>query len=456
MEKIIDLLNDFFWNRLLIVALLGTGIYMSILLGFPQVRRFPVVIRQMFHKMFDKKPDSSGQITPFQALTTAVAAQVGTGNIVGVATAVAAGGPGAAFWMMLSAFFGMSTIFSEAVLAQKYREKKDGACVGGPAYTIKNGLHSNALAIFFAISCVFASMAIGVMVQSNAITGSVTSAFHLPPMAVVVVLMLVVFLILVGGIRRIARFAETVVPIMASLYILGTIFILIRFHAMIIPALQSIVVGAFHPESIGGGALGITLQHTIRFGLARGLFSNEAGMGSTPHSHAIAEVNHPAEQGFMAMLGVFISTFLICMSTVIANIVSGSYQMSIPASEMEQAAVLMTQKAFVYGFGPVGEMFISVCLSLFALTTIIGWYYFAESNVRFLFRVHPWMIHAFKLIVIALLGVGAQMDPTMVWKVADLFMALMVLPNILSLLLLSKQTKAILNDYERTLKSSTK
>ena len=290
-------------------------------------------------------------MSPFQALSTAVAAQVGTGNIVGVATAIASGGPGAAFWMIVSAFFGMATIFSESVLAQKYRDVKEGEVTGGPAYYIKNGLKSKGLAMFFAITCIIALGIVGIMVQSNSVAGSVNDAFGIPVFAITIVLTIVVFRILVGGMEKIASFSEKVVPAMAGLYILGSIIIVIMNIENFIPALKLIFIGAFSPEAIGGGVLGITVQQTVRFGLARGLFSNEAGMGSTPHSHAVADVPHPAEQGFTAMIGVFISTFLICLSTVMVNITSGAYNANISAAEMAKGATVMTQNSFATGFG---------------------------------------------------------------------------------------------------------
>jgi len=267
-----------------------------------------------------KEKTEEGKMTPFQALSTAIAAQVGTGNVVGVATAIAAGGPGAAFWMLISAFFGMATIFSEAVLAQKYRESKDGELVGGPAYYIKNGLKSKGLAMTFAVVGIFTMGIVGTMVQSNSVATSVSTAFNVPIIAVTIGLAIVVALILMGGMGRIASFAETVVPIMAGAYILGSLLIILFNLQSVLPALKSIFIGAFKPQAIGGGVLGITIQQTIRYGMARGLFSNEAGIGSTPHSHAVADAEHPAEQGFTAMIGVFISTFLICVSTVIVNI----------------------------------------------------------------------------------------------------------------------------------------
>lgn len=445
---IVDSVNTFLWDYVLIIALIGIGIFMTIKLKFPQLTRLFPALKKMLGGLISKEPVIEGKMSPVQALATAVAAQVGTGNIVGVATAIAAGGPGAAFWMLISAFFGMATIFSEAVLAQKYRETKNGELVGGPAYYIKNGLHSKWLSMFFAIACILALGVVGIMVQSNSVAGSVSNAFGIPAIGVTIGLAIIVALILMGGMGRIASFAETVVPIMAIAYILGSLIIIIMNIGHLIPAIKSIFVGAFSPKAIGGGALGITIQQTIRYGLARGLFSNEAGMGSTPHSHAVADAKHPVEQGFTAMIGVFISTFLICVSTVMVNLTAGSYNPNIPSVQMTEAATIMTQYGFASGFGTFGGMFLSICLSFFSLTTIVGWYFFAESNVKMVFNSKARTLNIFKIIVITALVLGTMIDATFVWKLADMFMGIMAIPNILALFLLSKEVRAMLDDYD--------
>lgn len=451
-NMIVEFVNKILWDYILIIALLGIGIFMTIKLKFPQFTRLFPALKKMLSGITNKEKVEEGKMTPVQALATAVAAQVGTGNIVGVATAIAAGGPGAAFWMLISAFFGMSTIFSEAVLAQKYRETKDGELVGGPAYYIKNGLKCKWLSMIFAVACIIALGVVGIMVQSNSVAGSVSNAFGIPSISVTIVLAIIVTLILMGGMGRIATFAETVVPVMAMAYILGSFIIIVMNLQNFIPAIKSIFVGAFAPKAIGGGTLGIALQQTIRFGLARGLFSNEAGMGSTPHSHAVADAKHPAEQGFTAMIGVFISTFLICLSTVMVNLVSGSYDATIPAVKMTETATIMTQSGFAAGFGNFGGMFLSVCLSFFSLTTIVGWYFFAESNVKAVFNSKARTLNTFKFIAIVALVVGTLIDATFVWKLADMFMGIMAVPNIIALFLLSKEVCSILEDYDSTVR----
>jgi AGCS family alanine or glycine:cation symporter len=445
---IVNSVNTVLWDYVLIIALLGVGIFMTVKLKFPQFTRLFPALKKMLSGLMNKEEVEEGKMTPVQALATAVAAQVGTGNIVGVATAIAAGGPGAAFWMLVSAFFGMATIFSEAILAQKYRETKNGELVGGPAYYIKNGLHSKWLSMFFAIACIIALGIVGIMVQSNSVAGSVSNAFGVPTIGVTIGLAIVVALILMGGMGRIASFAETVVPIMAVVYIFGSLLIIIFNIENLIPAIRSIFVGAFSPKAIGGGALGITVQQTIRYGLARGLFSNEAGMGSTPHSHAVADTSHPAEQGFTAMVGVFISTFLICLSTVIVNLTAQSYNPYISAAEMTKSATIMTQSGFASGFGTFGGMLLSICLSFFSLTTIIGWYFFAESNVKMVFNSKARTLKTFKVIVIIALTIGTLIDATFVWELADMFMGIMAIPNIIALFLLSKEVRIMLDEYD--------
>lgn len=452
-REVVGLVNTVLWDYVLIFALVGIGIYMTVKLKFPQFTRVFPALKKMIAGIIKREKVEEGKMTPFQALSTAVAAQVGTGNIVGVATAISAGGPGAAFWMVVSAFFGMATIFSESVLAQKYRESKDGELVGGPAYYIKNGLKSKAMATLFSITAVLALGIVGIMVQSNSVAGSVSTAFNVPVIGVTVGLAIVVALILMGGMGRIASFAETVVPVMATAYILGSLAIILMNLSSFIPAIKSIFVGAFTPGAIGGGVLGITVQQTIRFGLARGLFSNEAGMGSTPHSHAVADTKHPAEQGFVAMIGVFISTFLICTSTVMVNMASGAYDLGVPATVMMEQGTVMTQNGFASGFGTFGGMFLSICLSFFSLTTIVGWYFFAESNVKYLINAKSSTLNTFKAIAITALVIGTLINATFVWELADMAMGLMAIPNIIALFLLSKDVKETLDDYDAKVKA---
>lgn len=441
--------KNFLWDYILLFLLLGIGIFLSISLKFPQLKYLFPTLKKMVHGIVQKEEAKPGTMTPFQSLATAIASQVGTGNIIGVATAIAAGGPGAGFWMLLSAFFGMSTIFSEAVLAQLFHKKVNREVVGGPAYYLKYGLKNNFLAYFFAISCIVALGIVGIMVQSASVVESVNVSFGIPKAWITLGLAVIVAVILAGGMNRIAKFSEKVVPVMALLYILGSLVIILMHLPQFLPALLSMIQGAFKPEAMAGGVLGISMREAMRFGIARGLFSNEAGMGSTPHSHAAAEVDHPAEQGFTAMIGVFISTFLICLATAMINLQSGSYDPSIPAAEMTQAADLMTQNAFFLSFGRFGSVFLSIALSCFALTTIVGWYFFAESNVKFLFHKNRYTVSLFRAISIGFLILGPVIGGELVWTLADLSMGLMALPNVIGLAGLHKHSRYVLQDYLR-------
>ena len=289
---------------------------------------------------------------------------------------------------------------------------------------------------------------VGIMVESNSVVASLNQSFGIPSPWATAGLLAIVGIILTGGMDRIATFSEKVVPVMAATYVLASLLIVVMNINSLLPALQLIMVSAFSPKAVGGGVLGITLQQTIRFGVARGMFSNEAGLGSTPHSHAVAHTDHPAEQGFIAMIGVFISTFMICTSTVLVNILSGGYDGTVSAAEMALEATVMTQNSFVTGFGNLGGAFLSISLSSFALTTIVGWYFFAESNVKLLFHDKKFFVVAFKIISLSFLVIGPFVQPDNLWKINDLFTGLLALPNIIALVFLSKQAQWLLKDYD--------
>lgn len=456
-DAIVTSMRDFVWDYILLYGLMFTGLFLTVRLGFPQFSRLFPAMGRMISDIKNKVPALEGGLTPFQSLATAVAAQVGTGNIVGVATAITAGGPGSAFWMLISGFLGMSTIFTEATLAQVYRERDtDGELVGGPAYYIKNGLKQKWLANLFAVLCIFALGVVGIMVQSNSIITSMNSAFGLNQVIVLVGLIAIVTWVLIGGMDRIGAFSEKVVPVMAFAYVgAGFVVLFLNLH-LFIPVLQLIFTSAFTPEAVGGGVLGVTIQQAMKYGLSRGLFSNEAGMGSTPHSHAVATTKHPAEQGFVAMVGVFICTFVICITTVMINLLSESYTTDMvatwaTANDGATYAQIMTQKGFFNEFGHIGEGFLSVSLSSFALTTIVGWYFFAESNVRFLIK-NAQVVSRFKLVGIVSIILGYFAGAGIIWTLADLAMGMMAIPNIIALVLLSSKAKSVLKDYDQQMK----
>lgn len=436
---ILQKINTFLWNYVLLFLLLGAGILFTIRLRFIQIRKFPMIFKYVFRSIFKKKKTDGEGISSFQALSTAIAAQVGTGNLAGVATAIAFGGPGAIFWMWVSALFGMGTIFAEAVLAQKFRQKKDGQMTGGPAYYIRHGLGNKYLAGFFAVSVIVALGFIGNMVQSNSIGEAFYKAFHVPKVTMGIIIATLIGLIIIGGIRRISVFAERVVPFMALLYIVGSVFILILYFDQLLPTFALIIDAAFHPQSAAGGFIGATVKEAIRYGFSRGLFSNEAGMGSTPHAHALAKVKHPAEQGMVAIMGVIIDTFIICTVTALVILSTGAYKTG-------KKGIDLTQEAFTLGLGSLGYPFIAICLLFFAFTTILGWYFFGEVNVKYLFGAR--FVPIYRVFVLSFIVLGTTLQVPVVWELADLFNGLMVIPNLLALLGLMSIVVKTFNDFE--------
>ena len=440
--KVVDLLNTVLWDYALLVLLVGTGIFYTFQLKFVQVRKFGKGMKLLFGNFSLNGEKNEKGLSSFQALTTAIAAQVGTGNIAGAATAIAAGGPGAIFWMWLAAFFGMATIYGEAVMAQYTRVEKNGTYVGGPIYYIKlifKGKFGSFLATFFSVAVILALGFMGNMVQSNSIGSAFKTAFGVNPFIIGVVCAVIAGFIFIGGIKRIASFTEKVVPFMAILYVIGCLVILVLNPSGLVTAIRQIFVGAFAPSAIMGGVLGVTVQKAMRYGVARGLFSNEAGMGSTPHAHASAEVAHPADQGLVAMMGVFIDTFIILTMTAFVILSTGVL------GNGETGSVL-AQSAFNIGLGSFGPVFIAFCMLFFAFTTIVGWYYFGEVNVRALFGDKA--VKAYAIIVILCVAVGSTLKVDLVWNMSDMFNGLMVLPNLIALLLCIGIVKKLTKEYE--------
>ncbi|WP_165177732.1 sodium:alanine symporter family protein [Desulfovibrio sp. ZJ369] len=444
LTKMVQSVNSVLWGVYCLIPLLvGTGIYYTFRLRFVQIRKFRKVVRYTFGDLtlFGKKAGKDG-MSSFQSLATAIAAQVGTGNLAGAATAIAMGGPGAIFWMWIAAFFGMGTIFAEAVLAQLYKTRdSEGHVTGGPAYYIAKGLGSKWLAGFFSVAIIVALGFIGNMVQANSIADAFRSAFNIPTWIVGVVIALLAGFVFFGGMRRIAATTEKIVPVMALLYILGGLWVLLTHLDMLIPAFKMIFVGAFDPSAATGGLIGAGVKEAMRYGVARGLFSNEAGMGSTPHAHAVAKVKYPAQQGFVAIMGVFVDTFVVLNMTAFVIFVTGSI-------DGTTTGIALTQKAFETGLGATGYgfAFVAICLFFFAFSTIIGWYFFAEQNIKYLFGVRA--VNPFRLLVMCFLVLGSFLQVTLVWELADMFNGLMVLPNLIALVGLGKLVSKALNEYE--------
>ena len=433
LAAIVSQISDFVWNNLLLYLLVLTGILFTIRTRFVQVRRFGTGLKRLFGSinLNGEKANHEG-MSSFQALTTAIAAQVGTGNITGCATALASGGPGAIFWMWVSAFFGMSTIYGEAVLAQKYKTvDEDGQVTGGPIYYIRarfRGKFGKFLAGFFSVAIIFALGFAGNMVQSNSIGDSFHNAFGISPIIIGVICAAIAAFIFLGGVARIASVTEKLVPVMAMFYIVGCAIILCLNHATLIEAFRSIFVGAFQPQAIAGGVAGVTVKEAMRYGVARGLFSNEAGMGSTPHAHALAKVKKPQDQGIIAIVSVFIDTFVILTLTALVILSTG-------ALSSGETGSALAQTAFDSAFGSFGSVFIAICMFFFAFSTIIGWYFFGEVNVKALFGKKAVKIYSALVVVCVVLGSALKVD--LVWNLSDLFNGLMVFPNLIALIALS-------------------
>ena len=435
--------NDVLTGSVLIIALVGIGLLFTFKLGFIQIRGFKDGWNRTFGGLFSKKGDAGKDgMSSFQALATAIAAQVGTGNIAGAATAIAVGGPGAIFWMWISAFLGMSTIFAEAVMAQKFKQvSDDGTVTGGPVYYIRGafkGTFGKVLAAIFAVLIIFALGFMGNAVQSNSIAASWNTAFGIPKIAMGIFVAVVSLFVFTGGMKRIAKVTELIVPIMAAFYIVGSLIVIFANVTAIPAAFHDIIVGAFKPAAVAGGAMGATLKLAVQKGVARGLFSNEAGMGSTPHAHAVAKVKHPVEQGFVAMIGVFIDTFVILNLTALVIITTGSRTTGLTGAQL-------SQYAFSTLYGKFGEIFIAICMFFFAFSTIIGWYFFGEANIRYLFGAKA--VKIYSIIVCICVALGSLQEVELVWNMADCFNSMMVIPNAIALVALSGLVKKMHDDY---------
>lgn len=445
-------LNDFLTSYILIAALLLAGLWFSFRTGFIQVRGFAEGMRRTFGGLFKKKGEAGNDgMSSFQALATAIAAQVGTGNIAGAATAIAIGGPGAIFWMWIAAFLGMATIYCEALMAQKYKTKdENGVVTGGPVYYIRaafKGTFGKVLAGAFAVLIIFALGFMGNAVQSNSIAAAFNTAFGIPKIVMGVVVAALALLVFTGGMKRIAKVTELIVPIMAVFYIIGALIVIFANIGALPRVISDIFVGAFNPSAVMGGALGATIKLALQKGIARGLFSNEAGMGSTPHAHAVAKVDHPVEQGFVAMIGVFIDTFVILNLTAFVILTTQSRASGKTGAEL-------SQYAFSTLFGKGGEIFIAICMFFFAFSTIVGWYFFGEANIKYLFGAKAIKIYIPLVCVCVVLGALQEVD--LVWNMADCFNSLMVVPNVIGLFALSGVIKQVHNEYFKTHKLGKK
>ncbi|MGT2934716.1 alanine/glycine:cation symporter family protein [Streptococcus castoreus] len=427
MLAITQFIDDLIWGPPLLILLVGTGIYLTSRLGLIQILKLPVAFKLIF-----SDNDGHGDISSFAALATALAATVGTGNIVGVATAIKSGGPGALFWMWVAAFFGMATKYAEGVLAIKYRTRDaNGYISGGPMYYIVNGMGQQwkPLAILFAISGILVSLfGIGTFAQVNSITSSLGHSFGLSPQIVGIVLAVLVAMIIFGGIHSISKVAEKIVPFMAIFYILSSLAVIFVNYHHIIPVIVLVIKSAFTPTAAIGGFTGSLVKEAIQKGIARGVFSNESGLGSAPIAAAAAKTNEPVEQGLISMTGTFIDTIIICTLTGFSILVTGQW-----TGNLEGAP--LTQSAFSSVFGYFGTFGLTFSLVLFAFTTILGWSYYGERCFEFLFGIT--YLTYFRVVFVLMVGLGGFLKLELIWILADIVNGLMALPNLIALLALS-------------------
>ncbi|MGX7204441.1 alanine/glycine:cation symporter family protein [Enterococcus pingfangensis] len=450
--EIINALRDFLWDYIIIALLCFAGVFFSIQTRFVQFRKLKESFKLTFGNITlrGNKAGDEG-MTSFQSLMTSIAAQIGTGNLAGVATAMVMGGPGAVFWMWLSALMGMAIIYAEATLSQIYRTRKGNEIVGGPVYYIKtafDGVVGKYVAAIFSVLLILALGFMGNMVQANSVGQAMEAAFNIPPLVTGVVLGLASLYVFIGGTERVAAVTEKIVPLMAVFFALVSIIVVIINFAMIPEAIREIFVGAFKPEGVMGGILGVGVKESIRFGIARGLFTHEAGMGSTPHAHALARVSHPAKQGLVAMMGVFIDTIILLPMTVFVILTSGS--LGTTKNGVFLDGIELTQHAYSQTLGSFGYPFIAICVTLFAYATLIGWYFFGEANVKYLFGKKAVPIYA--VLVAIFIAIGSGLKVELVWSMADLFNGLMIIPNIAAMFALYKKIVIATKEYELSAK----
>ena len=449
MEKALNAVNyalGFVYDNVLSIAmmllLIAAGFFLTVKTGFFQFRRFGYVLRNTVGKLFNKNlhQQDTGSVSPFQAVTTALAGTIGTGSIAGVATALVLGGPGAVFWMWISALLGMVTKYSEIVLALKFREKnKSGAYIGGPMYYIKNGLRSKWLAAMFAAFAMIACIGTGNSTQSNSISAVLNLNFGVSPWITGLILTVIVGVVILGGVKRIATVNEKLVPVMAVFFILASVFALI-FNAKMIPdAFALIFKEAFNFRSAFGGAAGYGILSAMRYGIGRGVFSNEAGLGSAPIAHAASSTKDPVQQGVWGVFEVFITTIIICTMSALVIITSGIYSDAFNAGVAPSVSgAALSSAAFNEALPYIGGFGIAVSTVFFALSTMLGWAYYGEVSVEYLFKNHSKRaIGIYRIVYVAFVFIGAIAEINTVWLIADCFNALMALPNLIALIGLS-------------------
>ena len=444
-------LNGFVWGPVMLALLVGTGIYLTCRTGWIQVRRFGYIMKSTVGSLFRKsEKDHGSNLSPFQAVTTALAGTVGTGNIAGVTGAIFVGGPGAVFWMWVSAFFGMCTKYAEIALSIQYRETDEGgAHQGGPMYYIEKGLGRGwkPLAVLFALFGGFASFGIGNISQSSEIAGAMNGLFGIDPLVPGILLAVIVGVVIIGGVKRIGQVASYLVPFMASFYILAGIAVILLRITQVPAALASIVTSAFSFEAVGGGVFGYAIMAAMKQGFARGVFSNEAGLGSAPMAHAASSTDEPAEQAMWGVFEVFVDTIVICTITSLTVLLSG-----LPLGEAALDSYTSNGTAAVAAFntilpGTIGGVVIQISLLFFALSTILGWSYYGEQCWGYLTHDSKMVKALFKAVFALVCLVGATGSGKLMWDIADTLNGMMAIPNLVGLLALSGVVARITRDY---------
>lgn len=438
MDNLINSINGLLWGSVLMYLLLGAGILFTVKTRFVQIRRFSMALKIM---LGSRATDCSTHVSPFQAFCTSLAARIGTGNMAGVAVAITMGGPGAVFWMWLIAVLGMSTSLAENILAQLYKTNNgDGTYRGGPAYYIEKALGQRWLGIIFSIALIIAFGFAFNSVQSNSIAAAFTG-YGIPVEAIGIGLAMLSALVIFGGIRSIAKVAEMIVPIMAFGY-LGVALVVVFMNISELPAVFSLIFkSAFGIESAAGGGVGYMVSQAMQQGIKRGLFSNEAGMGSAPNAAATAHSNHPANQGLMGMLGVFMDTIIVCTATASIILMSGVMDGS------SATGIELTQLALVSQIGPIGQHLVAIAIFLFAFSSIIANYYYGESNLRFI-KDNNWLVNGYRVAVLGMVIWGATSNLPTVWAFADASMGVMALINLTAILILSGIVVKVLKDFD--------
>lgn len=442
-EFFFERISKFVWGPSVLFFLLVVGLYFTIGTKWLQFSQIPTVVKKTIGSLFQKSDNKDG-ITPFQAVNTALAGTMGTGNIAGVATAIVAGGPGAVFWMWISAFVGMATKYAEVLLAVHFRTKdKNGKYTGGPMYYMQNGVGSSFMAVVFSFLTVVASFGIGNMSQINSVAQGAASSFGVPEIVVGIVFAVLLGFVIMGGINRIGKVAESVIPLFSILYILGAFVVILKNQSMILPVFKSIFYYAFNSRAAVGGVAGFSVMEGMRYGIARGVFSNEAGLGSAPIAHACADTNSSVEQGFWGIFEVFTDTILCCTLTTLVILTADGGKLW----ESGLNGAELTSKAFELAFGKSGSSFVAVSMVFFAFVSMLGWFVYGERSSAYLFGENSKAVTIYKYLFLLAAVFGAVSQIEVIWSVSDALNGLMMLPNIAAILILSKTVFAQTDKY---------